>query len=315
MILITGSSGYLGGRIVEELSSQGIELILLKSGKPNRVSSFSKEVNSIEIDLKSDISDIDKIFPDNVDTVIHLASLNQASCEKDKNLAYETNVEGTKKLLKVSKNKNIKRFINFSTCQIYGKDKSGLITEDSLPSPENIYASTHLDAENAVLEFINCFEIINLRISNSVGSPINQYSNCWHLFTNDLCKAAIEHKRIEIQSPPSITRDFIPISLLLEVINFFTSASKVDSSFNRVNVCSNQKSALLDIALLIKQRFKKLFNEEIDLIFKKNESLKIEEKFSFSNFKISDLNLKPKMEILDEIDRLLINCSKWFGND
>ena len=79
-------------------------------------------------------------------------------------------------------------------------------------------------------------------------------------------------------------------------------------------MCSNQKSALLDIALLIKQRFKKIFNEEIDLISKKNASLEIEEKFSYSNLRLLDLNLKAKMEITEEIDKLLINCSKWFGN-
>ena len=314
MILITGSSGYLGGRIVEELSSEGKELILLRSDKPNKSPGFSEEFDSIELDLNSDISNINKIFPDSVDTVIHLASLNQASCEKNKKLAYQTNVEGTKKLLEVSKNKKIKRFINFSTCQIYGNNKLGLISEDSPPNPENTYAHTHLQAENETLEFTNFFEIVNLRISNSIGTPINQYSNCWHLFANDLCKAAIRTKRIEIHSPPSVTRDFIPISLVLEVINFFTSVSKFDSSFNKINVCSNQKSALIDVALLIKQRFKKIFNEEIDLISKKNASLEIEEKFSYSNLRLIDLNLKAKMEITEEIDKLLINCSKWFGN-
>ena len=40
MILITGSSGYLGGRIVEELSSEGRELILLRSDKPNNSPGF-----------------------------------------------------------------------------------------------------------------------------------------------------------------------------------------------------------------------------------------------------------------------------------
>ena len=74
------------------------------------------------------------------------------------------------------------------------------------------------------------------------------------------------------------------------------------------------KSALLEIALLIKQRFKKIFNEEIDLISKKNASQENEEKFSYSNLRLLDLNLKAKMEITEEIDKLLINCSKWFGN-
>ena len=56
MILITGSSGYLGGRIVEELSSEGRELILLKSDKPNNSPGFLEGFNSIEIDLNSDIA-------------------------------------------------------------------------------------------------------------------------------------------------------------------------------------------------------------------------------------------------------------------
>ena len=107
MILITGSSGYLGGRIVEELSSEGRELILLRSDKPNKSPGFSEEFDSIELDLNSDISNINKIFPDSVDTVIHLASLNQASCEKNKKLPIKQTLKGQKNCLK-SQNKKLK---------------------------------------------------------------------------------------------------------------------------------------------------------------------------------------------------------------
>ena len=103
MILITGSSGYLGGRIVEELSSEGRELILLRSDKPNKSPGFSEEFDSIELDLNSDISNINKIFPDSVDTVIILLHSIKLLVKRIKNLPIKQTLKGQKNCLKSQK--------------------------------------------------------------------------------------------------------------------------------------------------------------------------------------------------------------------
>ena len=54
-------------------------------------------------------------------------------------------------LLNSFKNKNsIRKFIYFSTVQIYGKLDFKIIDEDTKPQPQNQYALTHLMAENII---------------------------------------------------------------------------------------------------------------------------------------------------------------------
>jgi len=105
MILITGSTGFIGGNLVRELSKlYKLRCIVRKKNiEPiNNVELFYADV----LNKKS----LEKAF-EGVRTVIHLAAITSGSSGK----ILKTNIEGTKNLVELSREKNIEKFILVST--------------------------------------------------------------------------------------------------------------------------------------------------------------------------------------------------------
>jgi UDP-glucose 4-epimerase len=78
----------------------------------------------------------------------------------------------------------VTKFVYFSTAHVYGSPLQGLIDENSTPRPMHDYAITHRLAEDYVLQANSDKDITGsiLRLTNSVGSPLNSKENCWMLF-------------------------------------------------------------------------------------------------------------------------------------
>ena len=128
---ITGSSGALG--------------IELKKFFPNALCPTHEEL---------DICDQDQVqnyFQENkINNVIHTAAMTSIrECEENKKLAWKTNVEGTKNLVKAFKKTNGNYFVYTSTACVFSGDES-LYTEESIPFPVNFYGMTKLIAEESV---------------------------------------------------------------------------------------------------------------------------------------------------------------------
>jgi nucleoside-diphosphate-sugar epimerase len=105
--LITGSTGFVGRRLAELLAKSGNNLSVISrrvSGKYPGVS-----CNFIEDEIPRDI------FSD-IDTVFHLAGLaHDTKGRYQKSLYEKVNVDTTRKLAKISQEKNVKRFIFLSS--------------------------------------------------------------------------------------------------------------------------------------------------------------------------------------------------------
>lgn len=131
VILITGSSGFVGETLISNLRNEGFETIGvdIKAGKYT--------------DL---IQNIAKPFHINkkVETIIHLAArLEHDRCSKEE--YFLTNVTGTKNLLEIAK-QHSSYFIYISTTAIYGSPDSP-ITENTAILPNGYYALTKLKGE------------------------------------------------------------------------------------------------------------------------------------------------------------------------
>ena len=128
---ITGSSGALG--------------IELKKYFPNALCPTHE---------KLDICDQDQVqnyFQENkINNVIHTAAMTSVrECEKNKELAWKTNVEGTKNMVKAFKKTNGNYFVYISTACVFSGDEYSY-TEESIPYPVNFYGMTKLIAEESV---------------------------------------------------------------------------------------------------------------------------------------------------------------------
>jgi UDP-glucose 4-epimerase len=302
MVLITGGSGYLGGRISSYLEQLGYSVRVGKS--------ISSNSDGFPIDISDDES-IDRAC-DGISHIIHLAAMNKQSCDDNPERALMVNGLGTLKLLNAAKRNKISKFLYFSTIHVYGLHLIDEVNEDSLTRPVNSYSITHRLSEDYVTEFYHKYNLSSsiFRLSNAIGSPVDSTINCWMLVSNDFCKQAVINKSINVHSNKFVQMDFIPISSICSVVEKSLVSNKLNGEI--VNLSSGVVTTLEGLAMLIASRTKKVLGFSPSIHFANNSDNNKLTKFTISNKKITDLNFKIEKNIVGEIDALLLNCSKWF---
>ena len=114
---------------------------------------FSEALAPTHKDLEiADKKAVDEFFRENdIDLVIHAGALTGIRpCEDNKQLAWNTNVVGTRNLVEASlASKRKVQFIYVSTACVFD-GHTGMYKESSIPYPENFYALTKLLGEHEV---------------------------------------------------------------------------------------------------------------------------------------------------------------------
>ncbi|MGH8135886.1 MAG: NAD-dependent epimerase/dehydratase family protein [Steroidobacteraceae bacterium] len=147
-VLVTGSSGRIGGAISARLSLQhqviGLDL------KPGPLTSVVGDVCDERL-LAAACAGLD--------AVIHTAALHAPDLGMRTSEDFQrVNVEGTKRLLAACGEAGISRFVYTSTTSLYGRallpagDAAVWVTEELQPEPRDIYDETKLAAEEACAE-------------------------------------------------------------------------------------------------------------------------------------------------------------------
>ncbi len=138
-ILIVGASGFLGKKLFNILSKE-FEVI---------GTTHTKKKGFIDLDItKKDktLQLIEKVKPN---MIIMPASITDVDfCEKEKEKAHQTNVEGVKSIVEGCKKINA-RLIYFSTDYVFN-GKKGNYKEDDQLNPLSYYAKTKVEAEEIV---------------------------------------------------------------------------------------------------------------------------------------------------------------------
>ncbi|TXB65204.1 NAD(P)-dependent oxidoreductase [Vicingus serpentipes] len=147
-ILITGSNGLLGQKLVKLLANKdGIELLATSKGG-NRISNQSGySYKSLDITNQLEVEAIfDEFIPD---TVINTAAMtNVDACESDKELCWDLNVNAVKYQIKAAE-KHQSHYIHLSTDFIFDGE-NGPYKESDTPNPLSYYGETKYEAEKLV---------------------------------------------------------------------------------------------------------------------------------------------------------------------
>ena len=150
-VLVTGATGTLGPELVKQLLKIGTNVrILLEPGTEK-----NSIPNNVEI-IVGDINDRNAVkgAVRGITIIYHLAGkLHTYEHGLDIQQEFQqVNVLGTQNLLNAAQEAGVKRFVFFSTINIYGVSNYGqILDERSSPNPETHYAKTKLEAEEAVL--------------------------------------------------------------------------------------------------------------------------------------------------------------------
>lgn len=162
-LLITGSSGFLGNRLAVFFKDK-YELLLPTHADLN----ISRE-EAVKAYLEEQLPDV----------VLHCAALsNTGYCQQHREESHRVNVQGTVKLAKACKQTGAK-LIFMSSDQVYnGTPMLGLLKEDDVLQPVNVYGQHKLEAEQRALW--NLPHAVGLRLTwmcDLPDSPLKLNSN------------------------------------------------------------------------------------------------------------------------------------------
>lgn len=177
-IIITGSNGLLGQKLVAYLHNKGINFIATSKGENRNPDCPKEKYYSLDICVQTAIEDIfDKYKPTHV---IHTAAItNVDACELDPDLCYLVNVQATQFLVEASL-KHKAHFQLLSTDFIFDGLK-GNYKEEDIPNPLSHYASSKVNAEKVLLnsEYQN-WSIVRTIIVYGIGNNLSRTNIvCW----------------------------------------------------------------------------------------------------------------------------------------
>jgi nucleoside-diphosphate-sugar epimerase len=145
--LITGASGFIGGRLAERLAREGAAVRCLA-----RASSDTSALERLRVEIVlGDLTDASSLAHavDGCRYVIHCGAL--VSDWATTNEIKKINVEGTRLLLEASADASVQRFVHLSTTDVYGYPGGSAIDETYRATRfRNWYAQTKLEAEAEV---------------------------------------------------------------------------------------------------------------------------------------------------------------------
>jgi UDP-glucose 4-epimerase len=173
-VLITGGTGHLGIGVSRAFAKDGFNVRLLCHRKQGRSSGSDMEI------VWGDITQPDSVKKalNGVDAVVHMAGLVQPLTEAKPELATRVNVEGTRTVVNLIKERAEKiPFVFTSSAAVYGPcpDATELLHPDRTPcNPTSVYAETKLRSENLIKESGIGYVILRL---TSVPDPRRKISD------------------------------------------------------------------------------------------------------------------------------------------
>jgi len=180
-ILVTGGAGFIGSNFVRMVLSEYSDTFVVNldkltyAGNLENLAGFLNHTNHKFI--KGDICDallIDKILDEHkIDAIINFAAESHVDRSIRAPKAFlETNVKGTLTLLEAARDRNLRRFIQISTDEVYGSlGPEGKFSEDTPLSPNSPYSASKAAADHLVKAFGHTWGLkYNItRCSNNYG--------------------------------------------------------------------------------------------------------------------------------------------------
>ncbi len=275
-VLITGGSGSIGSWLVLTLLKSKCKIIRVMSNDENGLYELSREINSkfvINYNLFSDqmrkqkirfflgdIRDIKRCYEvtRDVDIVVHAAALKHVNIsEYNQSDVMQTNVQGTKNMVKASIYNNVSKFLFIST--------------DKVVSPTNIMGKSKLLAEKFVIDSKKLvknkkIKISAIRFGNVIGSRGSVIPNFISLLQNN--------KNIMVTSKNMVRFVMTPNEAISSILDVLDQMKGSEIFIKKSMRCFK----IIDLATALHGYFKKKGNKKSKIVIsQKNKGEKFEE--------------------------------------
>lgn len=177
-VLVTGSEGFIGSHLTEELVRMGADVTaLVQYNSFNNwgwIETFDKDIKESLRVVTGDIREIDglKKIIAGKDIVFHLAALIAIPYSYFSPMAYvKTNVEGTLNVMQACLDAGVSKIVHTSTSEVYGTAMYVPIDEDHPLQGQSPYSASKIGADKIVESFYRSFNlpVATMRPFNTYG--------------------------------------------------------------------------------------------------------------------------------------------------
>ncbi len=313
-ILVTGSEGFIGSHVVEELIKQNYKV------KAFIFYNFKNSLGWLEENKKKFGKNIEYHFGDvrnystvinamsNCDAVIHLAALIGIPFSyKSPDSYIDTNINGALNILTAAKNLKLSKVIITSTSEIYGSAQYIPIDEKHPINCQSPYAASKSAADLLSLSFYNSFgtPVTIIRPFNTYGPRQSARALIPTIITQILNK----QKKIKLGNIYP-TRDFNFVNDVAK--SFVKSLTSKNSNGRIINIGSNHEISVENLVYKIS----KLVGTKIKIISDNNrirpKKSEVDRLFSDNRLAKEILNWEPSVKGERGLTQGLKKTISWF---
>ena len=311
-ILIAGGFGFAGGRLAQYLHRAGHQVVL-GSRNDRGAPDWLPQAGVVQMHWNDEPS-LKKICS-GVDVVIHAAGMNAQDSVADPVAALEFNGLATARLVAAASRARVKRFIYLSTAHVYASPLIGVVTEDACPRNLHPYATSHLAGEYAVLSSNQRKEVegVVLRLSNSFGAPVHKDVNCWMLLVNDMCRHAVQTKKLVLNSSGLQLRDFIALEDVCRAVGHLLGLSREQCGDGLFNLGGGAALSIWQMTQRIATRCQPTLGFIPEIVRPEPGADASVTSFQYDCKKFLGTGFSPEDNWEQEIDNTLILCSHAWG--
>jgi len=266
-VLVTGSDGFVGSHIVERLVKKGaVVKAFVYYNSFNSwgwLETLPKNIlKKVEI-YTGDIRDPNGVLAamKDVDAVFHLAALVGVPFSYRSPDSYvDTNIKGTLNILQAARRLKIRKMLQTSTSEVYGKAQYMPMDEGHPIDPQSPYAATKSAADQIALSFHRSFKTpVTLVRPFSIYGPRQSARAIIPTIISQVCANT---KTIKLGNTEA-TRDFTYVT---DIADAYIKIAEHNKTSGKVyHVCNSKEISIGDIVLEVS----KIAGKEIKIVHDK----------------------------------------------
>ena len=311
-VLVSGANGFIPSYIVRTLLSiNNTKIIAVVRNKQKAENKFQDCLDNPN--LKIIIQDISQplSIDEKIDYIIHAAS--QASPKYygiDPVGTLKANTIGTYNLLELAIKNNVKKFLFFSTGEVYGKidDNTPTIDESytgniDCTNVRSCYGESKRMGENMCVCYSHQYNIpVNMiRLAHTYGPGVMLDDG--RVF-GDFVKNIINNENIVLNSDGSAKRCFMYVSDMIKALFYVLFFGEDRQAYN---ISSSKETSILELAQMLISLYpeKKLKVDFAKDVFKKGYIKSPSSRADFDTSKLQALGWKETINIKDGFKRMI----------
>jgi dTDP-glucose 4,6-dehydratase len=308
-ILITGGAGFIGSNFVRWMLQKhdGNDLVVLDkltyAGNLDNLKDVMSQITFIKGDIcrKRDVGKVIK----NCDAIVNFAAETHVDRSILKTDAFiKTDVYGTYTLLELSREHNVKKFLQVSTDEVYGSKEKDSFNENDPLNPSNPYSASKAGADLIALAYCQTYgvPVIITRSSNNYG-PFQHPEK----FLPKMIVNALQNKPLPLYGDGQNVRDWLFVLDNCEAIDIVLHRGKEGDIYN---VSASEEKTNIEVAKNVLERLGK--PEELIMFVKDRPGH--DRRYSLENKKVRELGWSPKTSFSQGLQKAIdwYRTNEWW---